>query len=79
MVWIIIGCAVLLIFTVILVITGYCIPFHIHLKDAILVVFFVALTEFVFLVVITKNYLSVNPATVRQEIGDSIQKYIKNR
>ena len=79
MVWVIIGCAVLLLFTVILVIAGYCIPFHIHLKDAIIVVFFVALTEFVFLVAITRNYLSVNPATVRQEIGDSIQKYIKNR
>jgi hypothetical protein len=79
MLWVIIGCAVLLLFTVILVIAGYCIPFHIHLKDAIVVLFFMALTEFIFLVAVTKNYLFVNPATVRQEISDSIQKYIKNR
>lgn len=77
--WVTIGSAVLLIFTVILVVAGYCIPFHIHLKDAIIVVFFVALTEFIFLVAITRNYWSVDPATVRQEIGNSIQKYIKNR
>jgi len=76
--WVVIGSAVLLMLAVILVIARYCIPFHIHLKDAMIVVFFIALTEFIFLVVITRNYLSVDPFTVRQEIGNSIQEYIKN-
>jgi hypothetical protein len=75
----VIACTVLLIITVILVLSGYCIPFTIHMKDSFTVVFFVALTEFIFLFFITRNYWSVNPVVVRDEIGDSVQKYIKNR
>lgn len=71
--------AVLVIMVVIFFVAGYCIPFHTHLKEAMIIIFFVALTEFIFLIVITRNYWSIDPSTVRQEIGNSIQTYIKNR
>ena len=77
--WIVIACTVLLIITVILVLSGYCIPFKIYVKESFTVVFFVAVTEFIFLFFITRNYWSVNPVIVRDEIADVVQKYIKNR
>lgn len=70
---------ILLIIVAILSMTSHCIPFHIHAKEAFIVVFFVALTEIFFLNVITKNYLSIDPSNVRHQISESIHNWIKNK
>lgn len=75
--WLGIAVGVMLIVTIILVLLGKCIPYHIHLKEALIVVFFVAMTEFIFLTIITKKYWSVDPSEVRNQLGNSIQKWIQ--
>jgi len=39
-------------------------------------VFFVALTELVFLQVIAKNYISADPNKVKSAIADAIKKWV---
>ena len=68
---------ILLLVSLILYLTKHCIPFQIHIQDALIVVIFVAITEMLFLTIITKNYWSVDPGQVRSQIGKSIQKWIK--
>ena len=60
-----------------LFIIGFCIPFSSHLKDALIAVFFVGLTEFIFLTFIASKYISADPNAVRREIGKSVQDWIK--
>jgi ascorbate-specific PTS system EIIC-type component UlaA len=57
--------------------TGHCVPFQLHAKEVITVVFFVAITEIIFLNVITKKYWSVNPSQVRRQLGESMKRWIK--
>ena len=59
--------------------TGFCIPFKIHIKEVILAVFVIGMTEYLFLTIITRSYLTADPSDVRHELGESIKKYIKNR
>lgn len=58
---------------------GYCLPFHMHIKDSLITVFFIMITEIAFLLIITKEYLSIDLIEIRQTIGDTIQDYIKKR
>jgi hypothetical protein len=67
----------LVVVVIILVSTGHCVPFHLHTKEALIVVFFVALTEILFLNIITKKYWSVNPSDVRHQLGESMKGWIK--
>jgi hypothetical protein len=75
--WLGISIGVLVIVIAFLALTGHCIPFHLHAKEALIVVFFVAITEIIFLNVITKKYWSVNPSQVRHQLGESMKKWIK--
>ena len=75
--WMGIALGVMALAVIILVLMGKCVPFHIHLKEAAIVVFFVAMTELIFLTIITKKYWSVDPSQVRNQLGDSIQKWIQ--
>ena len=59
-------------------ILGHCPPHKQLLKMGLIIVCAVAVTEFVFLNVVTKKYISIDPHKVRQSIGNSIQEYIKN-
>ena len=72
-------CGVLSVTILITYLIGYCIPVHIHLRDAILSVFFVAMIELIFLSLVTKNYISIYPNSIKYKIGDSIQQYIINK
>lgn len=75
--WVGISTSVLLVIALGLYFTGHCLPFQIHIKEALIVVFFVAITELIFLIVITREYWSVDPSQIRQELGDAMQDYIK--
>ena len=72
-----IATSVLLVIALGLYFTGHCLPFQIHIKEALIIVFFVAITELIFLTVITKEYWSVDPSQIRQKLGNAIQDYIK--
>lgn len=75
--WAGIAIGVLVLIVIILVILGYSLPFHIHLKEALITVFFVALTELIFLNIFSTKYWSVDPSQVRHRLGDSIQNWIQ--
>jgi hypothetical protein len=75
--WLFICIGILVFIIICIVLSGGTVPFHIHMKDAAIVVFFVAATEFIFLNLITANYWSVDPSEVRRNLGDSIQQWIQ--
>jgi hypothetical protein len=75
--WVGVSIFILIIIVSIFTFCGHCIPFRLHLKESILIVLFVAITEIIFLNVITKNYWSVDPSQVRHQIGESIKKWVK--
>ena len=70
--WVAIDGGLLVVVLIILASTGHCVPL-----EALIVVFFVALTEILFLNLITKKYWSVNPSEVRHQIGESMKGWIK--
>jgi hypothetical protein len=58
---------------------GFCVPVQYQIKEAMLVVIFVGLTELTFLEVIAKHYKSASPNKVRRELGLAVQKWIDKR
>jgi hypothetical protein len=56
---------------------GFCIDITYQIKEAMLVVLFVGLTELVFLQVIAKNYISASPNKVKRGIAAEVQNWIK--
>lgn len=77
--WLGISIAILIIISLTLLLLKKCIPFELHFKKIIVVIIFVAMTEIFFLTYITKNYWSVDPNNVREQIAISIQDWIKNK
>ena len=57
---------------------GYCVPWLEQIQEALWVVLFVGFTELVFLELITKNFVSANPNTVRAALASGIQKWTNN-
>lgn len=67
---IIIGCIILLIFF-------QCYPIYTVLKESIITVLFIGLVELVFLTFISGKYISADPNKIKNLLGISIQKWIK--
>ena len=67
----------LVLLTIIAIFLGYCMPIKTQIMEALWIILFVGITEFIFLNIIAKNYISANPNTVSIELGNAIQKYIK--
>lgn len=67
----------LLLVILLLYIFGVCISLVQTIKETIVVVMFVALTEFIFLQAITSRYISASPNEVKRKIATSIQEWIK--
>ena len=55
------------------------IPLVKYIKHSLIILVFIALTEYIFLTFIGKKYISVSPTQVRKQIAQSILDYIKNR
>lgn len=68
----------MIIITVGILLIGYCIPIFIEIREALWVVLFVAITEFFFLMVIARNYISADPNYVRRSIGNSVENWISH-
>ena len=56
---------------------GFCLPIQYQIKEAMLIIIFVGLTEFIFLQVIAKQFISADPNKIRREIGKEVHNWIK--
>lgn len=69
--------SLIVIFAILLYFLQFCIPIKLYIKEAIIIVIFVALTEFTFLQLIAKNYISASPNKIKGEIANKIKLWIK--
>ena len=67
----------IMIVCVVLLIIFQCYPVYTILKESIITVFFIGLVEFVFLTFISGKYISADPNKIKNLLGTSIQKWIK--
>jgi Fe2+ transport system protein B len=49
------------------------------LKESLFILIFVAITEYLFLTIITEKYISIDSGTVKETIAKSVIDYINNR
>lgn len=56
---------------------GFCVQLTDQIKEAMLIVIFVGLTEFTFLQVVAKNYISADPNKIKRILTGAIQDWIK--
>lgn len=66
------------IITLFILLVGFCAPVKHQIKEAILIVVFVGITEYAFLQLIAKNYISADPNKVKRSFGKAIQDWVKN-
>lgn len=69
---------IIIILCIIVLLLGYCLPVIYQIKEATIVVFFVALTELMFLEIIAKNYISANPNKIKAEVAQAIKEWLKD-
>jgi hypothetical protein len=69
---------IIIILCIIVLLLGYCLPVMYQIKEATIVVFFVALTELMFLEIIAKNYISANPNKIKAEVAQAIKEWLKD-
>lgn len=70
---------VFLLYTVIVTLTGNCLPLKSVFIESIIGLVFIALTEYLFLQIIVANYKSADPNYVRWNIANTIQNYAKKK
>ena len=58
---------------------GYCAPFSNIIREGLFILIFVALTEYLFLNVISENYISIDSEAVKKIIAKSVIDYIDTR
>jgi len=61
---------------IIILLAGFYIPLVSQIKEAMLVVIFVGLTEFSFLHIIAKKYILADPEKVKQKFSESVRKWL---
>jgi hypothetical protein len=69
---------ILILISISMLIFGYCLPVRNQTIEALWVVLFVAITEFVFLNLIASRYKSADPNKVKKAIGLAVTKWIKD-
>ena len=68
---------ILVVASTVLLLIGFCLPIQYQIKEAMLIIIFVGLTEFIFLQVIAKQFISADPNKIRREIGKEVNNWIK--
>ena len=68
----------LVLVSIVMLAIGYCLPVRHQTTEALWVVFWVAVTELTFLMVVAKNYKSADPNKVKRTLGAAITKWIKD-
>jgi hypothetical protein len=64
--------------SLLIILLGFCIPVSDQVKESMLIVIFVGITELTFLQLIAKNYISASPNRIKRELASAIQNWIKN-
>jgi hypothetical protein len=72
---ILIGCIVIVSIT--LLVLGFCLSLKNSIKESLLGVLYIGLTELIFLTIITRKYVSVDPNSIRRELGHSVMKWVE--
>jgi hypothetical protein len=67
---------ILIVIISIIMMFNYCIKLKYDIKEGIIIVFFVGITEFLFLTFITTKYISASPNKVRKQVGTAIKSWI---
>jgi hypothetical protein len=62
----------------IFILFNICIPLEYQIKEAMIVIIFVGLTEFCFLQLIASRYISANPNDIKRTIGVAVEKWIQD-
>lgn len=62
----------------IFILFNICIPLEYQIKEAMIVIIFVGLTELSFLQLIASKYISANPNDIKRTIGVAVEKWIKD-
>lgn len=62
----------------IFILFNICIPLEYQIKEAMIVIIFVGLTEFSFLQLIASKYISANPNDIKRTIGVAVEKWIQD-
>jgi hypothetical protein len=60
----------------VILVAGFCLPVRRQTIDALWVVMWVAITEFIFLNVVAKNYRSAHPNKVKRTIAGAVERWI---
>lgn len=68
-----------IIMSLILLMIGFCLPLKQQIKESLVVVIFIAITEFIFLNFVVKKYISADPNKVKTLIAQAIHNYIQHR
>jgi len=70
--------AIIIIICLFILLLGFCMPIVYQIKEAMLVIIFIVITEFIILKLIARNYISADPNKIKRTLGKSIQSWIKN-
>lgn len=70
--------SIIIVLLLILFIIGFCLPIGKILKESLLIVLFVGLTELTFLKVIASKFISASPEEVKKDIAVKIKEWIKD-
>ncbi len=63
----------------VLILSAFCVPIFSIYKEAAIIVFFVGLTEFIFLTIISKNYISADPNNMKLAVGKAVLNWLGKR
>lgn len=74
--YLVIACLVIVVISAVLIMVGFCIPMYNNVRTAVIAVFFVAITELVFLKVIAARFISADPNKVKRDFGSVIVKWV---
>jgi hypothetical protein len=72
---------IMAVIVVLFILTYYDYPIEIgdYIKEGILILIFIFVTEFIFLSVIPKNYISTNPNDIKNDIAKAVIDYVDHR
>ena len=57
-----------------------CLPVNVIIKESLITVLFIGITEFIFLKLISERYISADPNRIKYKLGNSIKEWIsKNK
>jgi len=68
-----------IVFVIIVTLFGHCLPLKSVFKESMLALIFIALTEFIFLQIVVKQYIAADPNRVKYSIWSTIYNYASKK